>query len=500
VFAPLERRYLELASRLIETYDAHVGRRKGGLVEQCQQFENTGFDYRLVRALVTLLDRSAEFVARTRVDPRQARLAVFREANRYPLIDTNELRQKVIEQAAFRLGIASIELERSLWSDFEDELILDRFAPPSPTELVRQYNLGLTQTLLFRATSLEFVVGSNYQRIFSRLKYLGLMYSVERSGDDYLVLVDGPVALFKLTERYGTSIAKLLPLLLEADQWSLTAHIISGEPEAPKLLEMELTSDVAGKLFPVRRGETESERYDSSVEAAFAHSFNALKLGWVLKREPGLLTAGRSVLIPDFSFEKNGMKAYLEVVGFWTNEYLTKKLAKLQEVDVANLLVAVDRSLNCAQFTRVKGRVIFYDKKVPLKPIVDYLKRLEENAIMQQGKTIDHSRLSLAGDVVDVAPLAEEQHVSVAALVRWLQANLPAGYRLIGVQLVSEQKLAAIADKLRLLSRDTLPAALSAIEEEGLASAEKTLEALGYVVEWRGLDPERAVIRRQSLA
>jgi hypothetical protein len=30
-------------------------------------------------------------------------------------------------------------------------------------------------------------------------------------------------------------------------------------------------------------------------------------------------------MIPDFSFEKDGMKAYLEVVGFWTEEYLAKK-------------------------------------------------------------------------------------------------------------------------------------------------------------------------------
>jgi len=37
------------------------------------------------------------------------------------------------------------------------------------------------------------------------------------------------------------------------------------------------------------------------------------------------------VFIPDFGFEKNGVKAYLEVVGFWTDEYLQKKLGKLRE-------------------------------------------------------------------------------------------------------------------------------------------------------------------------
>jgi len=49
VYAPLEERYLELASRLIETYEAHVGKRQGELVRHRQQFEDGGFDYRLVR-------------------------------------------------------------------------------------------------------------------------------------------------------------------------------------------------------------------------------------------------------------------------------------------------------------------------------------------------------------------------------------------------------------------------------------------------------------------
>jgi len=37
-----------------------------------------------------------------------------------------------------------------------------------------------------------------------------------------------------------------------------------------------------------------------------------------LRREPEPFVAGSHIMIPDFSFEKEGMKAYLEVVGFWT--------------------------------------------------------------------------------------------------------------------------------------------------------------------------------------
>jgi len=35
-----------------------------------------------------------------------------------------------------------------------------------------------------------------------------------------------------------------------------------------------------------------------------------------LRREPEPFVAGSHIMISDFSFEKEGMKAYLEVVGF----------------------------------------------------------------------------------------------------------------------------------------------------------------------------------------
>ncbi|MGZ4853357.1 MAG: DUF790 family protein, partial [Halobacteriota archaeon] len=260
VYAPIEERYLELASRLIETYEAHVNKRKGELADQCLQFEEGGFDYRLVRGLVALLDRSATFKPRSHIDPKQARREVFKEANRYPLVATEELRQKVLAQVASQLGLSSLQLEVSLWSDFEDELVLERFIAPPPRELIQQYNLSITQTLLFKAAFLEFMVGSNYQRVFSRLKHLGLMYAVEQTDGAYRIIVDGPMSLFKLTERYGTSLAKLLPSVVEADKWSIKAHIIGGERQAPKLLELELNSRTARDLLPVQGAEEARER------------------------------------------------------------------------------------------------------------------------------------------------------------------------------------------------------------------------------------------------
>jgi predicted nuclease of restriction endonuclease-like RecB superfamily len=68
------------------------------------------------------------------------------------------------------------------------------------------------------------------------------------------------------------------------------------------------------------------------------------------------------------------MKAYLEVVGFWTEEYLARKVQKLKEVHASNMVVAVDKTLGCSRFKGLTMEVIFYERDVPVKPIIDYLR------------------------------------------------------------------------------------------------------------------------------
>src|SRR6202022_1995527 len=68
---------------------------------------------------------------------------------------------------------------------------------------------------------------------FKGVEKLGLIYSVEKgddkSGDDgrFKVSLDGPLSLFKMTERYGTSIAKLLPHITASDSWMIKAEILA---------------------------------------------------------------------------------------------------------------------------------------------------------------------------------------------------------------------------------------------------------------------------------
>ena len=96
--------------------------------------------------------------------------------------------------------------------------------------------------------ALIFTVTGNWQRIFRQIKWLGLIYSIRRSAEQYEVKVDGPISLFKLNRRYGTSLAKLFPFILQSQEWSVNAKILNRRGER-RLLNLELASQKQGKYF-----------------------------------------------------------------------------------------------------------------------------------------------------------------------------------------------------------------------------------------------------------
>jgi len=500
VYAPMDEAYLGVAETLIETFKRHVGAKKGGLIDEVDRYEGVGFDFRFIRGLATILERRSVFEAKSVVDPVKARSVVFEEANRTCFVASSTLRQQVLGKAAETLEVSVEDLNSSLWSDLEEELVLKDFNPLNPIDLLRYYNLCLTQTLLFRSTLLEFTVKSNWKRIFRGIKRLGLIYSAEKRPEGVYVTVDGPLSLFKLTDRYGTFVAKLLPAVVEGEGWKIRASIVGGWRGEKRLLQLELDEKEVGHLVKyVSQEPWQTERvFDSSVEERFARGFQALHSGWKLTREPEPLITGENVMIPDFSFEKDGLKVYMEVVGFWTQEYLERKTQKLKQLPEVDMIVAVDGKLACSKLKHVKGDIIVYEGDVPLKPVVTHLKVLEEENVAEQVNALRGRKVELRGDFLEMREVACMLGVSEEAVKRTLENVKVDGYRFLGDILVTEVKLKEIALKIEELTEQRLSKVLQTIEDMGGRKPYVVLEALGYEVRWRGLDPEKAVVQKKT--
>lgn len=340
---------------------------------------------------------------------------------------------------------------------------------------------------------MDFTVSSNWKNIFRSMKWLGLMYSVEANECGYTVSVDGPLSIFKMTDRYGTSLAKLLPEIIAADSWSIRADIIGKQKT--RIFVFELRSDEINNIMEDIKLREDS-LYDSIVEEKFANNFKACGTGWELKREPEPLLSGRHILIPDFSFEKFGIKVYLEIVGYWTSEYLERKIAKLSTLSNIDILVVVNEDLACAKIQHLKGPVIYYSKNVPLKPVIDHLRMREEVIIGTQKNNLLKNGIQLKGDIVTVEEIAVTHGVSKDSVRRALQSVDTKGYIRIGEYYVKSEKAEELKEMIGKLGEAKLSEAVGVIEAFGLKDPQQVLEHLGYTIIWKGLDYESSRIKK----
>ncbi|MHA2233146.1 MAG: DUF790 family protein, partial [Candidatus Hodarchaeales archaeon] len=115
--------------------------------------------------------------------------------------------------------------------------------------------------------------------------------------------------------------------------------------------------------------------FDSKVEKRLFHQLKSPQ--WKIKREPFLHFEKESLFfLPDFQLDLRFSQAtvYLEVVGFWTKEYLEKKVTKLDRLPSSfdNLLLLVDSAL---AFPQTRFPTFYYQslKSLPVGEILGYL-------------------------------------------------------------------------------------------------------------------------------
>jgi hypothetical protein len=241
--------------------------------------------------------------------------------------------------------------------------------------------------------------------------------------------------------------------------------------------------------------------YDSSIEEDFAVHFQSVTSGWVLKREPEPVTAGKQVIIPDFSLEKASIKIYLEIVGFWTEAYLLRKIEKLKLVEVKMLLL-INEALACEKLSALEKRpqlnMIYYRDKISLAPILRYLETQFEQVKSKEIKFLEDLTIRFTEPVVAFREFSNRIGVSVEAARAFLAINPPSGYVVLAETLVSKEKLLQIDDRIRLAisksGKMPLKEAARIIEEEGVDDSSNVLAMLGYKIGWHGIDTEKAEV------
>lgn len=492
-----------LAARVIGVFQGHVGEPRHRLDDALAALEDDADDFKLVRGFAALADREATFETRAELPPERVRRVAFEEADAVGVVTADE-REAALERTADRLAADRSAVESSLYADREVHEVLASFDPRwspdellarsgvsleqsdaedaaeavriTPENLIRLYNLSLAQTALFDATEVR-IRCSDPRTLVTAVKRLELMYEIRTDDGEWDVVVTGPDSLFRKTRRYGTRFAQLLRTVAKTSEWRLTATIDDRGTE--RTMRLSESDPVA---VPSSRPVAET-RFDSGVEAEFAARFGSVDSDWELVREPAPLAVGDSVMIPDFAFDYEfaEFRVFFEIMGFWTPEYVEKKLGQLAALDGVEMLVAVDESLGVSEDIEARDhRAIPYSGSVRIKDVRDALRRYEQRLVTASASDLP-DELRPDADAVSLSELADERGVSEDAIEG---VSFP-DHRRVGRTLVRAELLEELAAALE--PGMSLDDAEDVLSEGGITDSSSVLAELGYEVVWDGL-------------
>lgn len=379
---------LDLARQMIEIFHHHVERSRGELKAELRDFLGTGTAFLLHRGLAKLLEERCRFVAEAPIDPPRLRREVFEAAARawgqadgpgayrFP-------REEALTAVGDALQLSPRSLEASLYADLRDEEILRELAAVEPDWLLRRYNVALAQGVLLRATSLRIELAPQPPRVatalFRRIKFFQLLHRIEACPEGppgtWRIELDGPLSLFKSSQRYGLRMASFLPTLLHLGGWRLEAEVSWGKKRLPR--HFHLSADDA--LAPV--GNLPGRWLPEELRR-FPKDFASLESSWEISTRADPQPLGeQGVLIPDFTFRhrETGFRACMEVLGFWNQGSVGSRLDLLKRHGPPNLLLAVAKNLAAGQESGAAlPAEVYIFRSFPLAKRV--LRRLEEMA------------------------------------------------------------------------------------------------------------------------
>ena len=365
-------------ARAIAVYRRMLGRSRGR-VRDAARVALAALRPARVEALVELLDDIATYEWPPGGRSAERRVAIFESAALgRPVLDagcagailreTFGLPTAAVAKAA-AVKASSLDAVPLLYADYPEFHRLSAFPTGYDAEaLWADYDLAQAQALLYDAVRMTVEATGDFKHIVQYARLSRLLHQLDRlRAGGYRITFDGPNSVLRRTRAYGVDLARFLAALVQARGWRMEAEVVLRRGWRPVIFALTDTDGLRSRV-------PAPALFDSKTEETFAQKFGPSRAGWRLQREAAILPAGEALVVPDFVFtHEDGTEVVLEIVGYWTPEYLAAKLAKLERVRGTHLIVAVRKAL-ALRAGRLPAEVLPFASRILLK---DLLPRLE---------------------------------------------------------------------------------------------------------------------------
>jgi predicted nuclease of restriction endonuclease-like RecB superfamily len=258
-------------------------------------------------------------------------------------------------------GVSAESLKTWLYADVPSARVVRIEDLPSAGRLRDAYNVALARGLL--ATCVKVTIASDELRSVVRAaKLRGLLVSIDAEGPT--LRASGPLALFRQTRKYAHALADFLPALITTG----ARFSLDGELEDGTTLHLDESS-------PLPRTWPEPMRAESTFEKALTRALARAGTGWILRREPVVLEAKGELFFPDLVLERGADRVVVEVIGFWTPDYLERKMASLASVTGAPMIVCLDETLACDPSRLPNADVLRFRRQLDPRALLEAAER-----------------------------------------------------------------------------------------------------------------------------
>jgi predicted nuclease of restriction endonuclease-like RecB superfamily len=352
---------------LIAEFRRFEGRRWREMEQRLREpFDGPALSVKL-HAAVKVLRRLFSAEARDEFDAVRARLELFDLAAK-----KTGTKREILVEAARGLGVPPDELEEGLFSDVPQERRIQALAhPPTPPEVALRVNSIFAQSLLRGASEVAVTAYENVRSLVRHARLRGLICTIVPGPDAsrMRLSISGPFALFRHTLVYGRALGELVPLLARSPRFSLSARCLIRGEMVPFLMES------GDPLFPSEN----LRKYDSRLEERFARDMARLAPDWEVLREPEAVPARGTLIFPDFLLRHcldPSRRWMVELLGFWTPEYVSRKLESLRAASIPNFILCIDEARRCSEVDfPPHALVLRFRKRVEASKVLELIER-----------------------------------------------------------------------------------------------------------------------------
>jgi uncharacterized protein len=335
-----------------------------------------GATWRAAAGVLCLLERGWRARVDSPAPPANIRRTVFERA-----AQTADP-ARALALAAEDLSLDAPAILAHLFADRRDRHVLSRACAdwPSSRALVEEYNLRLVQGILRHARALTVHIGTHVRAVVRYAKLRRLLCTYALTPEGTAVHVSGPLAVLRQTTKYGHALASFVESALSTAGWTLFATCEFGAEPAV----LRLSADA-----PLLRRHALPRPTDSAVERRFAADVRALGTDWRVERETAAipvipvprtdaLAQPTQVFFPDFTLVRGEARVLVEIVGYYTEEYLASKLRALRHVEQP-IVVCVDDALELGGVVDA-AEIVRFRKRIDARAVLAAAERLVASA------------------------------------------------------------------------------------------------------------------------